>query len=174
MTINIGPHSLQLSSISKASYLIKIVAISVDIIVKAERFIRTTYSSYIYLLNNFDIDIKAERFIRTFHPSYIHIIEGINGQAPSGDHQQTLKSHHGASSMNTSLEHITYVLNIKVKQLNLDIKISYIYLTIYSVKMVLSNCLIINLDIYNYILVHQQAPCRCCIIVECSSQSRQS
>ena len=88
----------------------------VDIIVKEERFIRIIFTPYIDLLSNLDIDIKAERFIRTSHPSYIHLVKDINRQAPSGDHQQTLKSHRGASSMNTSEEHIIYVQDIMVKQ----------------------------------------------------------
>ena len=105
---------------------------STDIIVKEEKFIRIILTSAINLLYDLDIDIKAERFIRTFCSSYINLIKSINRQAPSS-HQQTLKSHRGVSSMNTSEEHIISVQDIMVEQEGLDIQTTCIYLTILSV-----------------------------------------
>ena len=156
-TITVELHLLHISSISQASYISTTTTFRVDIPVKEERFIRTIQLSYIYLLNSLDIDIKAERFIRTFHSSYIHLIKGINRQAPSGDHQQTRKSHHGASSMSTSVEHITHVKDIIVNQMSLDIQTLCIHLTIFSIlKAVSSKHLIMNkfiIDNYFHIIL---------------------
>ena len=132
-TITVELYLLHISSISQASYIFMTTTFRVDIVVKEERFIRTIFTPYIDLLNNLDIDIKAERFIRTFDSSYIHLVNGIKGQAPSGDHQQTLKSHHGASSVSTSVEHIIHVQDITVKQMGLDIQTFCIYLTVFSI-----------------------------------------
>ena len=151
-TITIELHLLHISSIIQASYVFMTTTFSVDIVVKEERFIRTIFTPYIDLLNNLDIDIKAERFIITFHSSYIHLIKGIKGQAPSGDHQQTLKSYHGASSMSTSVEHIIHVQDIAVKRVGHDIQTSCIYLTVFNIlKAASSKYFIINKSIiYNY------------------------
>ena len=131
-TIIVEPYPLCISDISQADYILMTSGFRVDTVVRAERFIRLPQPSSTYLLNNLDIDIKVERFIRTFHLSYIHLIKGINGQAPSGDHQQTLKSHRGASSMNTSVEHIIYVHDIMVKQTGL-VQTFCIYVIIFNV-----------------------------------------
>ena len=119
---------------------------SIDIIVKKEKFISIIFISYINLLyNNLDIDSKAKRFIRTCHPIYIYSVKSIKREAPSGDHRLVLKSHRGASSMNTSEEHIIFVQDIMVKQEGIDIQTSCIYLTILSVF--ISKYLIFNKSI---------------------------
>ena len=132
-TIKVEPCLPHHGNIIYISYAFMTSGFSIDIIVKKEKFIRIIFISYINLLYTTDIDIKAERFIGTFHPSYIYLVKSINREAPSGDHQLTLKSHHGASSMNTSEEHIICVQDIMVKQEGLDIQTSCIYLTILSV-----------------------------------------
>ena len=127
---------------------------SIDIIVKKEKFIRIIFISYINLLYSIDIDIKAERFIKTFHSFYIYLVKSISREAPSGDHQLILKSHRGASLMNTSEEHITYAQDIMVKQEGLDIQTSCTYLTILSVF--ISKYLIFNesiIDNYFHIIL---------------------
>ena len=148
-----------LGSISWISYIFMTSAASVDIIVTAERFIRTTQSSPVYLLNNLDIDIKVERFIKTFHSSYIHLIKDIYRQAPSGDHQQILKSHLEASSMSTSEEHIIHMQDIMVTQTGLDIQTFCIYMTISNVlfsKYLITNESIIDNHFHTVIsVVHQ-------------------
>ena len=154
-TITVELRLLHISSISQASHIFMTTTFRIDIVVKEERFIRTIQSSYIYLLNNLDIDIKAERFIRTLYSSYIYLIKGVYRQAPSGDHHQTLKSHRGASSMNTSVEHIAYVQDIMVNQMSLDTRIFCIHLTIFRILKVASiKYLITNKSIlYNYFYI---------------------
>ena len=131
-TIKVEAYQPHLGNINGMIHAFKTSRFNIDIIVKKEKFTRINIS-HVNLLYNTDIDIKAERFIRTFHSSYIYLIKSINREAPSGDHQLTLKSHRGASSMNTSEEHIIYVQDIMVKQEDLDIQTSRIYLTIFSV-----------------------------------------
>ena len=138
-------HRLDFSSISGPNCISITFVINLDIMVKAERFIRTTH--HLHLLSDLDIDIKAKRFIITIRPDYILFInvKGINQQAPSGDHQKTLKSHCGASSMSTSEEHIIYVQDIIVKRKGLDIKTVHIDVTTLSLsilKMVFNKYLI--------------------------------
>ena len=103
---------------SHISYDFIISSYSIDILVrKKKKFISIIFMPYINLLyNNLDINIKAERFIRNHH-SYLHLVKSINREVPSEDHRLVLKSHHGASSMNTSEEHITYVQHTMVKQI---------------------------------------------------------
>ena len=66
IVINTEYHLLDYSSISGPSYISATGAINLDIMVKADRFIRTICPSHIILLNNQDIVIKKERFIKTF------------------------------------------------------------------------------------------------------------
>ena len=104
-------------NISHISYDFIILSYSIDILVKEKKKdISVIFTPYINLLyNNLDINIKAERFIRNHH-SYLHLVKSINREVPSEDHRLALKSHHGASSMNTSEKHIIYVQHIMVKQ----------------------------------------------------------
>ena len=132
-TIKVEPCLPHQGNIICISYAITISGSTIDIIVKKKKFISNGWTSYINLLySNLDIDIKAERFIRTQHPSYIYSVKSINREAPSREHRLVLKSHRGASSMNTSEEHIIYVQDIMVKQEGIDIQTSCI-LTILSV-----------------------------------------
>ena len=124
-TITVEPCLPHHGNIIYISYAFMTSGFSIDIIVKKEKFIRIIFISYINLLYNADIDIKAERFIGTFHSAYIYLVKSINREAPSGDHELTLKSHRGASSMN-----IICVQDIMVKQEGLDIKTSCIFLNI--------------------------------------------
>ena len=120
-TIKAEPCLPRQGNIICISYAISISGSTIDIIVKKKKFISKFCTSYIHLLyNNLDIDIKAERFIRTQHPSYIYSVKSINREAPSREHRLVLKSHRGASSMNTSEEHIIYVQDIMVKQEGID------------------------------------------------------
>ena len=158
-TIRVEPCLPHHGNINCINYVFMASGFSIDIIVKEEKFIRIIFTSSINLLYDLDIDIKAERFIRTFCSSYIYLVKNINREAPSGDHQQTLKSHCGASSMNTSEEHIICVQDFMVKQKGLDIQTSCIYLTIFSVFA--SKCFMISesiIDNYFHIIlvaVHQ-------------------
>ena len=69
--INIEYHLLDFSSISGPDYLSITSAINVDIIIKADRFIRVIHLFYIYLFNNLDIAIKADQFISVIPLSII-------------------------------------------------------------------------------------------------------
>ena len=145
-TIKVEPYLPCQGNIFYISYVFMTSDFSIDIIIKKEKFISNIVISYINLLyNNLDIDIKAERFIRTCHSSYISSVKSINREAPSGDHRLILKSHRGASSMNTSEEHIICVQDIMVKQDGIDIQTSCIYLTILNVF--ISKYLIFNKSI---------------------------
>ena len=150
-------HLLDYICISGPNYISVTRAINLNIMTKADRLIRTICPSFIYLYLNQNIDIKTERFIRIFCSSYIYLVKSINREAPSGDHQQILKSHRGASSTNTSEAHIICVQDIMVKQL--DIQTSCIYLTILSVFIskyfIFSESIIDNYFHIIFVAVHQ-------------------
>ena len=140
-------------SIIGISYLFVTSSLNMSIFVEKKKFIKNIVTSYLNLLymdkssTPWDLshqkdlisvftvidNIRTDRFIRTFHSSNNYPVNGIYREAPSGDHQQTLKSHHGASSMNTSEEHIVYMQDIMVEPKGQDIQTYCIYLTIFSV-----------------------------------------
>ena len=68
--INIEYHLLDFSSISGPDHISVTATINLDIMTKADRFIRTIHPSYINLLNNQDIAIKAERFINAINTEH--------------------------------------------------------------------------------------------------------
>ena len=67
-----------------------------NIIVEKEESIKNIRISNIHWLGDIDINIKAERFIRTSHSSYINLIKDISREASSDHHLWILKSHQGS------------------------------------------------------------------------------
>ena len=57
-------------------------------------------TSAVNLLNNQEISSKAERFIRTFYPNYIYLVRGIKRQALSSGDQQVIMEEPSCSIIN--------------------------------------------------------------------------
>ena len=122
--INIEYHLLDFSSISGPNYLSITSAINLDIMIKADGFIRVIHLSYICLLNISDINIKAEQFISVINlehhrlnfnsisgPYYISVTSAINldilikadSSGPFIHHTSTCSTTQALSSMQKGL-----------------------------------------------------------------------
>ena len=68
--INFEHHQVNLNSISGPSYIFVTLAINLDILIKADRFISAVHPSYINLFNSPGIVVNADRFIRAIYSEY--------------------------------------------------------------------------------------------------------